>query len=143
MGEQIIQLDFVRQGHEQHDHHVDASIVINAVLPEGQRLLDAIGAVDSPVDLGGAYANSTRVERCVAAAVNDDPAATKRLTVATGPAGEVAVMPDAVPVVGARKPVVIRRLISQVLRVCPERSEENTSELQSLMRNSYSVFCFK
>src|SRR3546814_7962999 len=25
----------------------------------------------------------------------------------------------------------------------PERSEEHTSELQSLMRNSYSVFCLK
>src|SRR3546814_10017516 len=24
---------------------------------------------------------------------------------------------------------------------CPERSEEHTSELQSLMRNSYAVFC--
>src|SRR3546814_6893538 len=30
------------------------------------------------------------------------------------------------------------------LRPCPEiRSEEHTSELQSLMRNSYAVFCLK
>src|SRR3546814_4993782 len=29
------------------------------------------------------------------------------------------------------------------LTVTPERSEEHTSELQSLMRNSYAVFCLK
>src|SRR3546814_1552524 len=28
-------------------------------------------------------------------------------------------------------------------RRCPGRSEEHTSELQSLMRNSYAVFCLK
>src|SRR3546814_1563720 len=28
-------------------------------------------------------------------------------------------------------------------RCCPARSEEHTSELQSLMRNSYAVFCLK
>src|SRR3546814_1148073 len=28
-------------------------------------------------------------------------------------------------------------------RVCAPRSEEHTSELQSLMRNSYAVFCLK
>src|SRR3546814_6555557 len=28
-------------------------------------------------------------------------------------------------------------------RTLPERSEEHTSELQSLMRNSYAVFCLK
>src|SRR3546814_5783981 len=26
---------------------------------------------------------------------------------------------------------------------CPDRSEEHTSELQSLMRNSYAVFCLQ
>src|SRR3546814_3677479 len=29
------------------------------------------------------------------------------------------------------------------LRFMPNRSEEHTSELQSLMRNSYAVFCLK
>src|SRR3546814_10062469 len=29
------------------------------------------------------------------------------------------------------------------LRDMPERSEENTSELQSLLRHSYAVFCLK
>src|SRR3546814_6803847 len=29
------------------------------------------------------------------------------------------------------------------LSVCPPRSEEHTSELQSLMRTSYAVFCLK
>src|SRR3546814_4918707 len=28
-------------------------------------------------------------------------------------------------------------------RPCPDRSEEHTSELQSLMRTSYAVFCLK
>src|SRR3546814_9928417 len=28
-------------------------------------------------------------------------------------------------------------------RLCPERSEEHTSELQSLMRTSYAGFCLK
>src|SRR3546814_3353773 len=31
----------------------------------------------------------------------------------------------------------------QLLRLHAERSEEHTSELQSLMRNSYAVFCLK
>src|SRR3546814_2409945 len=34
-------------------------------------------------------------------------------------------------------------LRSGVLRVGASRSEEHTSELQSLMRNSYAVFCLK
>src|SRR3546814_10694923 len=29
------------------------------------------------------------------------------------------------------------------VRAAPSRSEEHTSELQSLMRNSYAVFCLK
>src|SRR3546814_5195262 len=32
---------------------------------------------------------------------------------------------------------------SRTLAVGPVRSEEHTSELQSLMRNSYAVFCLK
>src|SRR3546814_4034055 len=35
------------------------------------------------------------------------------------------------------------RLIHQIFRLHFERSEEHTSELQSLMRNSYAVFCLK
>src|SRR3546814_10046634 len=31
----------------------------------------------------------------------------------------------------------------QVYRYCVHRSEAHTSELQSLMRNSFAVFCFK
>src|SRR3546814_4411747 len=34
-------------------------------------------------------------------------------------------------------------LCEQRLRPRPQRSEEHTSELQSLMRNSYAVFCLK
>src|SRR3546814_4334991 len=31
----------------------------------------------------------------------------------------------------------------ELVAVTPKRSEEHTSELQSLMRNSYAVFCLK
>src|SRR3546814_9728528 len=43
-----------------------------------------------------------------------------------------------------RTPEWISRSISNSLfRSCRSRSEEHTSELQSLMRNSYAVFCLK
>src|SRR3546814_2520818 len=35
------------------------------------------------------------------------------------------------------------RLVEAALRAAKRRSEEHTSELQSLMRNSYAVFCLK
>src|SRR3546814_3188186 len=58
--------------------------------------------------------------------------------VVSGLGGETAVGVDAVEVqveqlVDGQRPAGGRRL----------RSEENTSELQSLMRNSYAVFCVK
>src|SRR3546814_9984450 len=34
-------------------------------------------------------------------------------------------------------------MCSRCIRACDERSEEHTSELQSLMRISYAVFCLK
>src|SRR3546814_1693576 len=37
----------------------------------------------------------------------------------------------------------LRAAIVDWLTRSPERSEEHTSELQSLMRNSYAVFCLK
>src|SRR3546814_4908924 len=36
-----------------------------------------------------------------------------------------------------------RRLANHLLAAGLQRSEEHTSELQSLMRNSYAVLCFK
>src|SRR3546814_3224232 len=42
-----------------------------------------------------------------------------------------------------RHAVPIRRPESQTARHLQERSEEHTSELQSLMRISYAVFCLK
>src|SRR3546814_4133438 len=42
----------------------------------------------------------------------------------------------------ARQPPERRRIHSDIERVA-ERSEEHTSELQSLMRTSYAVFCLK
>src|SRR3546814_9410518 len=41
------------------------------------------------------------------------------------------------------QPVSARLYRAIQLRQHPERSEEHTSELQSLMRNSYAVFCLK
>src|SRR3546814_9869639 len=42
----------------------------------------------------------------------------------------------------SRKPPMARQLTTRRLTSTP-RSEEHTSELQSLMRNSYAVFCLK
>src|SRR3546814_10475501 len=36
-----------------------------------------------------------------------------------------------------------RRLLDELMTLSSERSEEHTSELQSLMRRSYAVFCLK
>src|SRR3546814_8710649 len=41
-----------------------------------------------------------------------------------------------------RRNRAVRRLLQEPFAV-PERSEEHTSELQSLMRISYAVFCLK
>src|SRR3546814_5478569 len=77
-----------------------------------------------------------------------------------GPAGPDRAHEDVVEGVG---PVVVGAVEQTVLASCPQpgrhghagqrtervvslsehRSEEHTSELQSLMRNSYAVFCFK
>src|SRR3546814_5160237 len=38
--------------------------------------------------------------------------------------------------------LIVEKAIKDTL-VDPDRSEEHTSELQSLMRNSYAVFCLK
>src|SRR3546814_8697573 len=42
-----------------------------------------------------------------------------------------------------RQIVIFSSLASIVLGAVGARSEEHTSELQSLMRNSYAVFCLK
>src|SRR3546814_5930409 len=43
---------------------------------------------------------------------------------------------------GGGAAIILRDLICQA-PVCADRSEEHTSELQSLMRISYAVFCLK
>src|SRR3546814_2338151 len=40
-------------------------------------------------------------------------------------------------------PIPVAARYKKSRRVSPERSEEHTSELQSLMRISYAVFCLK
>src|SRR3546814_9512160 len=49
----------------------------------------------------------------------------------------------AVTSVGASNPAVVSAVQDQVAHFTHTRSEEHTSELQSLMRNSYAVFCLK
>src|SRR3546814_4811271 len=39
--------------------------------------------------------------------------------------------------------LITDKKISNIRELLPIRSEEHTSELQSLMRNSYAVFCLK
>src|SRR3546814_9286222 len=39
--------------------------------------------------------------------------------------------------------VAARRKYEEAVSMAPTRSEEHTSELQSLMRSSYAVFCLK
>src|SRR3546814_2503788 len=48
----------------------------------------------------------------------------------------LAVLPTGAPSLGAHQPLL-------EYDSTPHRSEEHTSELQSLMRNSYAVFCLK
>src|SRR3546814_7629639 len=42
-----------------------------------------------------------------------------------------------------RHEAIVSRYVSDVVYPCEQRSEEHTSELQSLMRISYAVFCLK
>src|SRR3546814_5626126 len=48
-----------------------------------------------------------------------------------------------VPVAGVDRMVLMEQLAVMDLVALGRRSEEHTSELQSLMRNSYAVFCLQ
>src|SRR3546814_8621569 len=89
------------------------------VAEEGRRLL--VGEVVHAPD----EAEGIRIVRLVA----------RREVVAVDAVGE--------PVGGGRHLVLPQRLQLGPGRAGAERSEEHTSELQSLMRNSYAVFCLK
>src|SRR3546814_10435002 len=58
-----------------------------------------------------------------------------------GQIGQAAYAASKAGVVGMTLPIARDRQNRQTL--CNHRSEEHTSELQSLMRNSYAVFCLK
>src|SRR3546814_2399364 len=77
-----------------------------------------------------------------------------RIGEALGLTGEVLPLGETLRVTGKRGKTRIVPLLPQVreaiegyVALCPwtmtKRSEEHTSELQSLMRNSYAVFCLK
>src|SRR3546814_6866881 len=57
------------------------------------------------------------------------------------PASSIVVSPGALPVMRAGAP--FSQSLSATGGIAPYRSEEHTSELQSLMRISYAVFCLK
>src|SRR3546814_1636207 len=65
------------------------------------------------------------------------------------PASSPAASCEACTVSSRREEMPVKRLVSETIAVsvcCRElstRSEEHTSELQSLMRTSYAVFCLK
>src|SRR3546814_6319975 len=60
-----------------------------------------------------------------------------------GVTGEHDLLTAAALVVGADRVVQRRSRFGRDRRLIPVRSEEHTSELQSLMRISYAVFCLK
>src|SRR3546814_3367170 len=62
--------------------------------------------------------------------------------VAVAPEGDGAAGLHPVHHVGAARQRRLQRRLREVAPL-PPRSEEHTSELQSLMRNSYAVFCLK
>src|SRR3546814_8286866 len=87
------------------------------------------------------------VELCSQVAAGDlrhHLAAEDRHIVQLGVEDEVGNVPDH-HVVPEIVEIAERRVLLQIVRRCvePERSEEHTSELQSLMRLSYDVFCLK
>src|SRR3546814_10553913 len=51
--------------------------------------------------------------------------------------------PEVCPCCGSDRLCKLGEDITETLEVVPRRSEEHTSELQSLMRISYAVFCLK
>src|SRR3546814_8610073 len=55
---------------------------------------------------------------------------------------QVAGLAPAEPAIAVARQAAVQR-IAQPARHQAQRSEEHTSELQSLMRNSYAVFCLK
>src|SRR3546814_4102953 len=64
-----------------------------------------------------------------------------------GPYGSAHLRPDddspLVLVAGSSGLAPAKSIARTALMMQPDRSEEHTSELQSLMRNSYAVFCLK
>src|SRR3546814_5264850 len=73
----------------------------------------------------------------------DDVQAVRAIEVITVPAARPQ-MPVAIEIVGnGELRVDLDPVVDHRIRLRRERSEEHTSELQSLMRISYAVFCLK
>src|SRR3546814_3956828 len=114
--QRVVEHEARAQLHEQHHAHVALP-----VLPNDDRFLDLLQLLDLVVDLSRADANAARVQRGVGAPVDDD-------AVVLGQLDEVAVVPD----VG---------IGLEIGGAIARRSEEHKSELQSIMRITYAVFC--
>src|SRR3546814_7264582 len=78
----------------------------------------------------------------IAAAIDDEACRGQRLRDILGQVGIILDEQDAHQSSSILMTLPVRALIS-TSRTRPERSEEHTSELQSLMRISYAVFCLK
>src|SRR3546814_3279004 len=97
-----------------------------------------------------------RVERLVRLPASDDEAVNRSVTLSLKPLlrSGFRARPDRSPEIGRLRKIGQRLLIkhhiaeqARTIRIpvhmIETRSEEHTSELQSLMRNSYAVFCLK
>src|SRR3546814_8219552 len=102
-------------------------------------------AVDG--QLAGLLAVSDPIKKSTPEAVKDLKAAGIRVIMATGDgvstAKAVAQQLGIDEIHGEVKPADKLELVSKLQAEGRIRSEEHTSELQSLMRNSYAVFCLK
>src|SRR3546814_6737660 len=65
------------------------------------------------------------------------------LTALMGVGGGFLMVPAMIYLLGMPTGVVVGTSLFQIIFVTANRSEEHTSELQSLMRISYAVFCLK
>src|SRR3546814_1074603 len=104
--------------------------------------MQAMGS--TPLALNSA-AFCTKPGRCLAEQVGVKAPGTENSTTflpLNSSSVEISLMPSSVftrnAALGTRSPTWI-----VMVRFSPERSEEHTSELQSLMRISYAVFCLK
>ena len=105
--ERLVEHEAILQAHEQ-DHADVSDLAGRPVLPDDETLDDLGQLLDLAVDLRGADAHASRIERRIRAAVKDDAAVRRQLDV-------VAMAPD------AGKALEVAREVLGVAGVVPER----------------------